>query len=178
MRPFFAIRIGHHQQIFRRLADARPIGHADVGDAGIEGAALAQQLFIDQVADPVGRATHVVRRRRHLERRQLLAARYIHQHDADHVTAAALGNHLANGGVIHPGGAPRGHVHLLQAAGLLGHFCRRQGVKTSTARQVGIDDGAHRRAGSLFGAGEGHDGHRQRTAHAFGDFDPEWLSES
>src|SRR3546814_10072066 len=64
--PYMTLFRSHHQRIAGALAGA---GHGDIGDAGPERAAHAEDLLVDRVGHLVGHVAHRARTRGHREAR-------------------------------------------------------------------------------------------------------------
>src|SRR3546814_17117944 len=95
--PYMTLFRSHHQRIAGALAGA---GHGDIGDAGPERAAHAEDLLVDRVGHLVGHVAHRARTRGHREAEQALLPGDVEQLVLAPVAAAAGGENVPDADAI------------------------------------------------------------------------------
>ena len=130
------IGVGDHQGITRALPRA---ACGDVGDAGPERAAHAEDLFVDRIGDLVGDIAHRAGTRRQGEAEQALLLGDIEQFVFDPVAAAAGIEHAADDQKVLLQRQPGRELDLAAAAGALDDVALGQAAELAGAVQVGTD---------------------------------------
>ena len=145
----------------------------DIGNAGIEHAALAGERLKDEIGDAMRTGSQAVLRGRHVVADHLLAAINIHEMEADVVTAAVDARDFANDQVVDVRRPPVLELHVLGPTGSGEHPVLGEGFEQATAFQVGLDH-----LGDIHGQPtirfKRHHGNRQGTRHPFVDDDIEF----
>ena len=148
-------------------------GGGDVGDAGEERAAHAEDLLVDGIGDLVGDVAHGVAARGQRKAEQALLLGDVEQFVFDPVAAAAGIEHATDDQVILVERAPGRVVDLAAAGRAFDDVLRRQAAELAGAVEIGGDDlgdvGFRRGARAL--VRHRHDRDRQRRGIAADDVD-------